>query len=73
MLNTINFIGNHLRDKLGDDIVDEWDNVIDEGLKDNEIKLGALNVLLEATSSSGDDAEMIFEIIEFVKNNEDEF
>ncbi len=76
MEKSITFIGNHLRDKLGDDVVDEWDDLINKGLNDQEIKKGALAVLLEATSDCEtvvEDTEMIYELIEYVKQVENEW
>lgn len=69
-------IGSYLRYKLGDDVVDEWDNLIINGLNDNEIKKGALAILLEATSDCEniiDETEIIYELIEYVKQVENEW
>lgn len=78
MKNSIKFIGDYLRYKLGDEVVDEWDNLIDDGLNDDEIKLGALVVLLEATSDYDSaevevEAQTLHKLIKYVKQIENNF
>ena len=71
--NSITTIGNHLRYKLGDDVVDNWDDTIIQGLKTEEIKKGGLLVLLRATSDSVKDVEMLFDLINMFKNLENKW
>lgn len=64
--NSLNFFRNYLSDKLGEDVVDGFEDQIITGLKDDEIKKGALLTLLQATTIDDDvesSTHMMFNIM----------